>query len=249
MKKIVIGTLGLLLGCSSAAMAEQVHFSADAVMKMPNAAPQKGFLSVGKAGTRFDYTEQGRKVSKIELPSAGIARILFPTQKTYLEFKMPVINKSSIGHDVQPCQASANLACQKVADEEFGGIKVERWTVMPKGAPKAITILWDKTRKMMISQVLPNGVKIINKLLGKEKYESLDVERWETAFTSPDGQTVKGTMVYAPKLEVAVVEQQPNGMVKELHNIKVSEPDEALFKVPAGYKKIAQPATTGSINK
>ncbi len=249
MKKIVIGTLGLILNYSAVAQAKEIHLSAEAVMTMPKAKAQKGLLFVGKSGTRFDYSQQGRKFARIEMPAKGIARILFLDEKKYLEFTMPAVNSSSVGHVAQPCQPSANLECKKLGDEVFNKMKVESWTVLPKGAPKAISILWDKTRKMMISQVLPNGVKIVNRLIGKEKYENLDVERWETAFNTPDGKTQKGSMIYAPALEVAVVEKQPNGMVKELHNFKLTEPKQSLFEIPAGFKKISQPSSTGSIKK
>ncbi len=250
MKKIVIGTLGLFASFAIPAQAEQMHFSAEAIMKAPNAAEQHGHLYIGKAGTRFDTVENGRKVSKIQLPAQGLARIIFEDSKEYLEFKLPAQTNTAISQATEPCKTTPHVTCKKIGDEDFKSMKVERWTVLPKGEKNPIKILWDKSRKMMVSQVFPNGMSIINSLIGKEKYENIDIERWETAYKSTDGKILKGTVLYAPKLEIAVLEKQPNGMVKELHKIKVSEPNDTLFTVPAGFKKLTSPpASTGSMKK
>ena len=241
---LLMGVLSLLSAGAVAAAetAATTEFTADAVITMPQRGVQSGTLYVSADGMRMDSLHQGRRVIEIRLPKEGIARIVFPDERTYMEMTLPPAGAgASMGPETVPCEPSDTLGCEKVATEQLGGTELEVWEVTPKGAPKPIRIWWDANRKMPMRQAMPNGSVMQAALQNTEDFGGRTVERWEISFRSPNGRYVTGTILYDPEYALSVYENMPGGMVRELRNIRPGKPDASLFDVPAGFSKIEPP--------
>jgi len=242
------GTLtGLLVGVLSllgagAATAQAAEFTADAVITMPQRGIQSGTLYVSAKGVRMDSLHQGRRVSEVRLPKDGIARIIFPDDRTYMEMTIPQGGPQNFGPQTEPCVASEKVACEKQASEKLGDTEVEVWHVTPEGAPQPIKVWWDAKRKLPVRQAFPNGAVIQSVLQNTETFGDRTVERWETTFRTPDGRFSSGLALYDPEYSLTVYEATPGGMVREMRNVRMGAPDPALFDVPQGFKKIEPPA-------
>lgn len=241
------GTLtGLLVGVLSlfgagTASAGSVEFTADAVISMPQRGIQSGTLYVGADGVRMDSLHRGRQVVEIRLPKEGIARVLFPEDRTYMETEIPEGAGISVGPQTEPCVASEKIACEKVGTEKMGNADVEIWHVTPEGAPKPIKIWWDAARKLPMRQAFPDGRVIQSMFQNTEMFGDRNVERWEVLFRSPNGRFMHGQVLFDPEYGLTVYESMPGGLVRELRNVRVGPPDAALFAVPEGYRKIERP--------
>ena len=238
MLRPIIPAMCLLIGSIGTVLAASPEFTADAVQSMPGQELRSGKIYVSKFGTRFEFQERGRPVVQITQSGTELTRVLFPLDRTYLEFKNTAPSIDAIDRPAAPCTPSPKLECTREGEDEFLGIKTERWSVKPKGAPRAIRVWWDKTRKMPLRQELLDGSVMQAIMRGKEKYENRDVENWEITYMSPNGRFARGMSLYAPDLGISIVEQHAGGAMRQLINIQKAVPDEKLFAIPEGYKKI-----------
>ncbi len=218
-----------------------VAFSADVVQAQPGRDVRSGRLIVGAPGSRFEFQMRGRPVVQISIASKNLVRLLFPLDRTYLEWTTADGASSPEQRPADPCTPSAELECKRDGDDTIAGIKVERWTIKPAGASAPIRTWWDKSRRMPLRQETPAGHLMQAVMIGAETYEQRPVERWEIIYMSPAGQYRRDFVLYAPDLKMAVVERDPTGAMREMRNIVVAAPDAALFDVPQGFTKIEQP--------
>ena len=218
-----------------------VAFSADVVQAQPGRDVRSGRLIVGAPGSRFEFQMRGRPVVQISIASKNLVRLLFPLDRTYLEWTTAEGASSPEQRPADPCTPSAELECKRDGDDTIAGIKVERWTIKPAGASAPIRTWWDKSRRMPLRQETPAGHLMQAVMIGAETYEQRPVERWEIIYMSPAGQYRRDFVLYAPDLKMAVVERDPTGAMREMRNIVVAAPDAALFDVPQGFTKIEQP--------
>lgn len=238
MVKLALVFSALTLGGTALSLAGEHYYQADALLQQPGTAQQSGTFYVGEGVRRFDYVQKGQRFSRISLTARRLVLLLNHGAKQYIEIAIPAGRPTATTRPKVPCKPSARLGCIRGGDEKVGEILAQRWTITPKGSQKPIRILWDPVRKMPLAQELPNGMKSKNVLIGREKYEGIDVERWERTFTLPNGRSRKGLMLYAPSLRASLVDNQPGGIKRELKNIKLGRPDAKLFEVPAGYVKV-----------
>ena len=241
MTRTLLAAVAAVLAGTSAASADTAEFTADAVQKQAGQGMQSGRLYVGAAGTRFEFQDQGRPVVQIALPGEGIMRVLFPLDRSYLEMKAGAGAATPAARPSEPCKPAPDLECNRDGEEQIAGMKLERWTIKPKGAPGEIRIWWDPERHMPLRQVLFDGSTMQAIMTGTEDHEGRKVESWEITYTSPNGQYRRGMALYSPELGTTVLEQQPGGTMRELRNITVGKVDTKLFDVPEGYKKIEPP--------
>lgn len=244
-RKLLVAVAAILAG-TSAARAEMTEFTADAVQKQGGQSLQSGKLYVSTAGSRFEFEDQGRQIVQIQLPTQGLMRLLFPSDKTYLEFKTEAGAPTPDSRPQDPCKPAPDLACKRMGEEQINGMKLERWTVKPEGAPGDINIWWDRERRMPLRQVLFDGSTMQAVMTGSQNHEGRNVESWEITYTSPNGQFRRGMALYAPDLGATVLEQQPGGTMRELRNIVVGKIDTKLLEVPEGYTKLATPPPTAA---
>lgn len=235
-----VAALMSLVGLAPAA-AEPVEFMANAVMTVPGMGTQSGTIYVTSEGVRFESLKDGRRIVEIRSKD-GNAKVLFPDDRTYIEFKAPDGAGQIAAPTDAPCAASEQLKCERVGEDDFAGVKVEKWEVTPEGAPGALKVLWDTQRKMVIRQEFPDGRVMQGTLQGTEKHDNRIAERWEIGFRQPNGRFESGVVLFDPEYKINVYEHFPGGMARELRGVQVIKPDPALFQVPEGFRLLEPPA-------
>jgi len=223
------------------ARAETPSYMADVVQSHSQGGSQKGRIFVAPQGMRMEFSNQGRTMVQIMLPAQGVSRYLDPGQKTYMEFKGPVSQQAPGSQPDNPCQSFPNAVCSKVGVEKLGDTNTEKWQVKAKQGSQSVMIWWDAGRKMIRRQQFSDGRVMQTTLAGTVDYEGRKVERWTATFTSRGQKAQSAERLFDPVLGIAVKEQMPNGMMRSLHNIRVTQPDPNWFVVPAGYKKVDPP--------
>jgi len=239
-------TVGLVIVLVAAvavtgARAETPSFVADVVQSHPQGGSQKGRIFVAPQGMRMEFSNQGRTMVQIMLPAQGVSRYLDPSQKTFMEWKGPVSQQAPGTQPDNPCQSFPNTICNKVGAEKLGDADTEKWQVNAKQGNQSVMIWWDAERKMIRRQQFSDGRVMQTTLAGTVDYEGRKVEQWTATFTSQGQKAQTAERLFDPQLGLAVKEQMPNGMMRSLHNIKVTQPDPNWFAVPAGYKKVDPP--------
>ena len=223
------------------ARADGVSFVADAEQAQAGGEIQHGRMFVSTDGVRFETGSGAQQVVQIVLGKQKVTRVLIPSEKIYFEYDgaapLPVDRPDT------PCTATAEMDCFKVGDEQVDGAVLEKWTANPKGIPAVMTLWWDPKRKMVLRQVYPDGRVVQMARTGTETYEGRSVERWETLYTLPTGQSQKAVQLFDTELSLAVRERHPNGTTRRLLNIKKTPANPAWFAIPDGYKKMDAPVT------
>ena len=220
---------------------KSLEFSADAVQALPGQEIQTGKLYVGKLGTRFEFQKRGRPIVQIMLPEQGLMRILFPLERRYIEFKRKPGTLMSPARPDTPCTSAKHIQCEKLSATKINGMPAERWRIRAAMPPRELRIWWDAKRKIALRKEFSDGRIMQATLRGMQKFEDRDVEAWEFIYTSPNGRFTRTMSLIAPDLGIAVIEQQPNGVMRRLHNVTKGAPAAKLFQIPAGYKKIDPP--------
>ena len=238
MLKLSLKSAAVVLALTGMAQAAGPSFTADAVQSHPKHGTQQGKLTVSDLGTRFEVTQQGQTRVQIYDAVSGLTRALMPAQKTYMEWRggggVPGVKPAT------PCPPNKQISCEKVAEETVGNVAAEKWQLRLQQGRTAM-MWWDAKRRMVVRQEADNGQVMQMTFLGGVRLDGRDVESWRTVYQSANGQQNQTEQYYDPAIGLAVRETFANGVVRELRNIKMVEPDPKLFQVPAGYRKIDPP--------
>ncbi len=229
--------LSLIIAVVSAVSANATDFTAETVVKDSKQEVVIGRIYVSELGVRTETQHQGNLVINIAIPSKGIMRTLFPANLTYFELTAPPNADAAESRNV-PCQPNAQLDCKNVGNCNIGGMDAQCWEIRPKEAPGSIRMWWDPNRMMPLRQEYFDGSVMQAKNQGTEQFEQLTVERWELSFTSPNGQTSTGNLLFSPELKRSVHEQYADGRMRGLRNIELKRTKSSLFEVPPGYAKL-----------
>lgn len=231
--------LGLALLAQQTALAEAggVQFVADAVQSQPGQPARSGRLQVGDKGSRFEFVDNGQTIVHITRVD-GIVRVLFPAQKSYMEFKAPPGAVPASMTPEAPCTPAPDLDCRMEGEEQTPLGKLQKWTIAPKGAPTGMRVWWDGVRRMPLRQELPDGSVMQATLKGNDKFDGRAVESFDIALTLRDGKQHGGRVLYAPDIGLTVLEQQPAGSTRELRNVKLVAMEPRLLEVPEGFVKV-----------
>jgi hypothetical protein len=230
-----------LVCAASGALAEGVSFTADAVQTHPQQGSEQGKLFVADRGMRMERSQQGRTMVQISLPGEGIMRVLDPAQRTYMEARTPTGGPGSGIKPDTPCMGLGADRCKMIGTEAIGSVKAEKWTLTPEQAPGAIVVWWDPERKLAVRQQFPDGGTMQMTMAGETTWEGRKVETWRMTSTSAKGEIQRAEQLFDRELNIAVREQFPNGLLRELRNIKLVKAEAAWFDVPEGFKEQAMP--------
>lgn len=223
------------------------EFVADAVRSMPQQQQtQSARMYVGKEGIRrVEYTAGSNQVVEIIIPKRGIIWRLNPSAKTYMEFmKQPTPSPAEV--QANPCAGKTNTTCTRLGQERINDREADKWEIVVSFKNQNIRMLrWvDANNGFPLIQQMPNGQKAEMRLVGEEKVNDRQVEKWELV-SSWDQRSASSFQWYDPVLKLAVREEGPGGMINELRNIQAGPQPDHLFRLPAGYKKIDVPKQGG----
>jgi outer membrane lipoprotein-sorting protein len=113
------------------------------------------------------------------------------------------------------------------------------WMLMP-GQKTYMEMPFDKEAYAKALNI--PALEASQKLPGTETINGYDTERYETTVKT-DGQEMKSTMWVSKNLGVPLkIETADKSFVQEYKDIREGGVDDALFELPAGYKKMTMPA-------
>lgn len=247
LKRMVLGLV--FLAPATDALAGR-SFTAEAVETRAGQPPETGRVFYAEQGMRFEFRRQGKSVVQIFLPGQGLMRVLFPEEKTYLEFQGPV--SSSRLADTKPetpCPAPNLARCERVGSDTIDGVAAEIWRVTPLLPPNVqaaplqgpTDIWWDKQRKVALREKGADGSLVQTRLTGQKQHGGRTTDLWETVLTGPDGQPRRTVRWHDPELNIDVHEEHPNGSIRDLRNIVVTQPDPAWFTLPSDFRRLETP--------
>jgi hypothetical protein len=136
-----------------------------------------------------------------------------------------------------------DITCKKLGTEKVNGRSADKWEFENTTQAQSGKMLYwlDHERRIPIRQMLPDGSIIEMRLVGNEKINGRDTEKWEISMKRVGGQPRVTHQWYDPELETNVREEQPGGFARELSNISIGAQPAELFVVPAGYKEMTIP--------
>ena len=219
----------------------QVEFSADLVQSGPQGMTSEGRIFVGRYGVRTEMSQDGKKVVQVHDKKNQVTRILFPEQRSYMEQPGPgpAPGSSGKGMVTNPCQGMPGAQCRNLGKETISGRTAVKWevTIDQQGQTLRSTQWIDAERGMPLRQETERGrMELI--MVGVEQLAGRKVEKWQMEI-SAEGQPLQTmTQWFDPQLSLAIREEFPGGMVREMRNIRVGTQDPSLFTVPSGYQKI-----------
>ena len=238
LKKISVIVFTALMSTYSYAEAKAIEFSAEAVITVPRQPVREMKLFVGGKAVRREMSVNGQNFIEIVSTDGGRSLLINEDMKSYRETMYSVQNDMKESNT--PCDQIANSVCEKLGEEVIDGYTTEKWQIISNSrGGKLRTLHWiDVKRKLAIREFFPDGSVAELKMLGKEKINGRNTEKWQRTMSRPDGQSVKSFQWYDTGLKIAIREELPGGYVRELKNIKISSQSGKLFSVPEGYTKI-----------
>lgn len=247
-KRSVVGfVLSVAAVLTAAAQAQEVGpkqpFHAQAVQQVPNQPPKVAEMHVDPHHVRMEYRMQGRRVLEIIDLDRHQAVTAFPDLGVYVEMKAPenVIRQATQGGGMQsPCDAVPNATCRHLGQEKLFGRVADKWEMTYRKDGKTLRALYwiDRSRRMPLRQVFPEGTTMEMKPAGTEVVNGRQTEKWVMTTTRPDGQVITSYQWYDPQLGIAIRETLPGGYLRELRNIRVGPQDPSLFRLPQGLRKV-----------
>ncbi|MBF0293588.1 MAG: hypothetical protein HQL96_00245 [Magnetococcales bacterium] len=248
---VLLAMLALPFGAAHAANWYNSPFSADILMTNPeNPKDQaKGKLFVGPDRFRSEGVYQGTKKVLIINLADRKAFTLLPDKKEYHEgmseaLMPPKPDVELMPSDPQgPCKTDTQLSCTPSGNETINGIATEKWTVKASAKEVAYQVsLWiEPKRRIVIRQQPENGPTMERKLLGVEKVNGRDTEKWEFTHSFKDKRNSYLQWIDV-NLRIPVRMGEGRNSPMEISNIVEGNQDAALFQVPKDFKQVAPPA-------
>ncbi len=238
---LALGTGGLtpVLPAPSATAASAARmYTATAVSQRPGQPERVGTIVKSGAKMRLEYTQNGKRVVQIILPTKGLMYILDPASKTYSLIRGKAVPEESVIGYKSPCPPTPNTRCEHVGDAISSGVRAERWLISSPGQTGGpVDILWDPARRHALSEVFPDGSKMLMRFRAMEKVAGRPTERWDVDIIRKGQPVVTGEWWFDPDLRVVVRQSIPGGETRRLDHLVVAPLDPAMFAPPAGWQQ------------
>jgi len=240
--------LSTLLFCMGAhAEGEVIQFSADAVQQAPDRPTFNARIYFGKNAVRNEYEINGQQFVEILRNKEKDKLILNPALKEYIiqpgsQFMSPQ-KRAKKSKDLSPCEGVPNVRCVKKGEETLGGRSAEKWEFISTATGREVrSLTWiDVQRRFPVKQMYPDGSMFEMTLVGKEKLNGRNTEKWDVIHKRPDGFSSHARQWHDTALHIAIREEWPGGYLRELKNIKVGKQSGKLFDIPKDYNQIQRP--------
>ena len=234
---------GLLLAGFSQAYEVAKEFSATAVQKVPARPEFIAHMYISKEAVRTDSSLNNVPVIEIINTKKQVRWLLVPKDKIYLQQKsVTPASSTNKSKSKKPCEGLPQTTCNLLAKEKINNLQTEKWEfVINSGQQPQRSLHWiEVERRMPVREMFPDGTMTELVLLGKEKMNNRNAEKWGMTVTHANGQQVHSKQWYDPELKMTIREEMQGGFVRELRDIKPGKQDKKLFVVPTDYKKVEQ---------
>jgi len=241
MYRILIASLLCAIAMPSVGGWFGTQFSADAVQVQPQGQRTTGKMFVGSERVRTEMERDGQLVVEVVSPAKGVAWLLFPAGKVYLERELgPAMAAMAGSGKGDPCAGSPGMTCRRIAEERLNGRASIKWEI--SGTAPGHTFhssQWlDAEHGFPVRQEVAGQPLFELRHVGVETIGGRHTEKWESAIYSPDGAVGRGIQWYDPRLNTAIRQEMPGGHLRELTDIREGEQPNHLFTLPSDYKKV-----------
>ena len=240
LKKTGLLIVGSALSLSANAFEIAQEFSAEAVQSVPGRPSMNVKMFISKKAVRTESTMNGNTLVEIVYPKDKRRILLNQQRKTYIEQKAQNTDATKAKKiSSSPCSGIMNATCKKIGKDKINGRAAVKWEMTAKiNGSKVKSLHWlDKKHHMPLRVQLHDGTISTMTLVGKEKVNGRNAEKWTYTAIRPNGQKIESQQWYDKKLKMVIREALPGGYVRELKNIKVAKQNKKLFKVPSDYTK------------
>jgi len=238
---IVFSTVLMMTAMKTSAFEMRVEFSADAIQSLSGRTLNKSKMFVSKTAVRTETKQQGRDVVEITYLLTG-KKVLLDKENTAYREKQGIVMKPAWRDKKlrSPCDGIKGIKCLDLGTENMRNMSVKKWQVERVINGKTFKSMhWiENDRRFAIKEMLPDGSISELILIGSGKLDRREAEQWKSIYSHPSGQYSETRQWYDKELKMVTREEDKNGHVRELVNIKVERQKPGLFIVPQGYKKI-----------
>ncbi len=251
LRKTVALTLAGLISASpvwAQNSTQNLSYTATAVHTVPGQGTGIGTVIKSGANLRLEYEQGGQITAQILRPAEGVVYILYPADRSYMEFRGPTTDAAALDGPTSPCpEADPSAICQQVGVDKVSGIPVEVWTITAQGQSQGVTVLWDPTRKRALRQTYPDGSGVSLSFKAMDEINGRPAEYWSIRIDMPGAEAQSGGWWFDPELRVALREVLPGGETRSLEDIKIGPVDPSLFTVPTDWRKLEMPGGQGAM--
>ncbi len=227
--------------------AQAVSFSADAVqIRDGQFSHARVFWQDDKV--RFEYVQGGTPMVQIFDNKAGKMIWLDTENKRYLERKLPPgQTMDSMLHQSQPvnnpCKVFKHAACTKLKKTRIHDRAVQKWLVTfdDNGRDRHMFQWVDSELGIVLRQENPDGSVFNVSVHENLEINGRKVRKLEMHAVSADGLVMNGEQWIDEKLNIVVRQQNDEGAMDELRNIKTEKFDASLFSIPKNYTRFESP--------
>lgn len=216
------------------------EFSAEAVQSVPGRPSMNVKMFVSKKAVRTESTMNGNTVVEIVYPKDKRRVLLNQLKKTYVEQKSQNTTATKDKKtSSSPCVKIVNSTCKKIGNEKINKRDAVKWEMsVQRNGHNFKSLHWiDKKHQMPLREQFHDGMISTMTLLGKEKINGRNTEKWKLQAIKRNGESIESQQWYDPKLKMVIRESMPGGYVREFKNIKVTTQNKKLFSIPSDYKK------------
>jgi hypothetical protein len=242
------GIRGLLfLLALYSATTQAVSFTADVVqVKGDDLTHARLFWSDGRV--RFEYLEQGVQMAQIFDSKNNRAIWLDTEKKVYVQrestktasAQRKQADKPAGKLHYNPCESFKQAECVRLKTAEINHRKTDKWliTFNVDGRDEHMFQWIDKQHLIPVRQENPDGSILDASIVDDVEVDGRKAYKIEMLSIAPDGKRTSRIQWYDSDLNVIVRQQDDDGTVEELRNIKQEAVSEDKFAIPEGYEAL-----------
>lgn len=210
---------------------------------------------------RFDYLDQGVQMAQIFDQKNNRMVWLDIENKVYIERQVAGTKQKQNGKRTQsagnqpydPCTIFQQARCIRLKSAEINHRDTDKWLITfdIDGRDEHMFQWIDKQYRIPVRQENPDGSIFDVSIVDDIELDGRKVHKVEMLTISPTGQRSSGIQWYDSELNVVVRQQDDNGTVEELRNIKLEPVSEDKFVIPGDYEafntRLSDPENGSSI--
>jgi hypothetical protein len=243
-----ISGLVFLLTLYYSATTQALSFTADVVqIKGDDLTHARVFWLDGRV--RFEYLEQGVQMAQIFDAKNNRAIWLDTEKKVYIQREstktgqeqQKQAGKPAVKQSYNPCDSYKLAECVKLKSAEINHRKTDKWliTFNVDGRDEHMFQWIDKKHLIPVRQENPDGSILDASIVDDVEVDGRKAYKVEMLSIAPDGNRTSRIQWYDSELNVIVRQQDDDGTVEELRNIKLEAVSEDKFAIPEGYEALS----------
>ena len=239
--KLLVLPLVLILGVSSSVFA--TSFSADAVQIYDGQfSHSRMFWSSGNV--RFEYLEEG--VPMVQIIDRDDSKLIWldTENKIYIERELdnaqpPQLTVNKQKPLANPCAVFVGAECTRLKEAVVNQRDSVKWlvTLNIQGQDQHLFQWLDKKLNIPLRQLNPDGSMLDVVVQENLEMNGRKVRKHEIYAVGPDGNRNHSIQWHDTELDIVVRQQNDDGSMDELRNIKVEQISKEKFSIPKDYKQ------------